>query len=411
MGSLKRSALAPKSFPRVSGIAGVALKTARAGIKSAGRDDLLLVTLDRGTTVAGVFTRSATASAPVQWSRKVAASGKARVILINSGNANTFTGAQGVADVRSTAAMAARTAGCRPSDVLIASTGVIGEPLPVDRIENALLRVQSSRRTASWLDAARAIGTTDTYPKGATRRTCIGDTEVSLSGIAKGSGMIAPDMATMLAFIFTDAKLPAPVLRALLKEGIRTSFNCITVDSDTSTSDTVLLAATGQAANRSPQSVTAPQLKAFRAALKELLTDLAIQVVRDGEGASKFITVDVSGAASSAEARKAALAIANSPLVKTAIAGEDANWGRIIMAVGKSGARLFQHRLAISIGGITITDGGERVPSYDEDEVTTHLKGTDISIAVDLGVGRSRSRVWTCDLTHDYIRINADYRT
>ena len=392
-------------------IAGVSLQAARARIKYAGRDDLLLVTLHRGTTVAGVFTRSATASAPVQWSKKVAASGKARAILINSGNANTFTGVQGVADVRSTAAMAGRSVGCRESDVLIASTGVIGEPLPVDRVQRALAGMESGSRSASWIRAARAIGTTDTYPKGAVRQVRIGDTEVSLCGIAKGSGMIAPDMATMLAFVFTDARLPTPVLRTLLKEGIRTSFNCITVDSDTSTSDTVLLAATGRALNGIPQSATAPELKAFRGALKELLTDLAIQVVRDGEGASKFITVDVSGAASNAEARKAALAIANSPLVKTAIAGEDANWGRIIMAVGKSGARLFQKRLAISIGGITITHAGERVGSYDEREVTKHLKGTEISIAVDLGVGRSKSRVWTCDLTHDYIRINADYRT
>ncbi|MBT3429821.1 MAG: bifunctional glutamate N-acetyltransferase/amino-acid acetyltransferase ArgJ [Proteobacteria bacterium] len=392
-------------------IAGVSLQAARARIKYAGRDDLLLVTLHRGTSVAGVFTRSATASAPVQWSKKVAASGKARAILINSGNANTFTGVQGVADVRSTAAMAGRAVGCRESDVLIASTGVIGEPLPVDRVQRALAGMESGSRSASWIRAARAIGTTDTYPKGAVRQVRIGDTEVSLCGIAKGSGMIAPDMATMLAFVFTDARLPTPVLRTLLKEGIRTSFNCITVDSDTSTSDTVLLAATGRALNGIPQSATAPELKAFRGALKELLTDLAIQVVRDGEGASKFITVDVSGAASNAEARKAALAIANSPLVKTAIAGEDANWGRIIMAVGKSGARLFQKRLAISIGGITITHAGERVGSYDERKVTKHLKGTEISIAVDLGVGRSKSRVWTCDLTHDYIRINADYRT
>ena len=392
-------------------IAGVSLQAARARIKYAGRDDLLLVTLHRGTTVAGVFTRSATASAPVQWSKKVAASGKARAILINSGNANTFTGVQGVADVRSTAAMAGRAVGCRESDVLIASTGVIGEPLPVDRVQRALAGMESGSRSASWIRAARAIGTTDTYPKGAARQVRIGDTVVSLCGIAKGSGMIAPDMATMLAFVFTDARLPTPVLRTLLKEGIRTSFNCITVDSDTSTSDTVLLAATGRALNGIPQSATAPELKAFRGALKELLTDLAIQVVRDGEGASKFITVDVSGAASNAEARKAALAIANSPLVKTAIAGEDANWGRIIMAVGKSGARLFQKRLAISIGGITITHAGERVGSYDERKVTKHLKGTEISIAVDLGVGRSKSRVWTCDLTHDYIRINADYRT
>lgn len=392
-------------------IAGVSLQAARARIKYAGRDDLLLVTLHRGTSVAGVFTRSATASAPVQWSKKVAASGKARAILINSGNANTFTGVQGVADVRSTAAMAGRAVGCRESDVLIASTGVIGEPLPVDRVQRALAGMESGSRSASWIRAARAIGTTDTYPKGAVRQVRIGDTEVSLCGIAKGSGMIAPDMATMLAFVFTDARLPTPVLRTLLKEGIRTSFNCITVDSDTSTSDTVLLAATGRALNGIPHSATAPELKAFRGALKELLTDLAIQVVRDGEGASKFITVDVSGAASNAEARKAALAIANSPLVKTAIAGEDANWGRIIMAVGKSGARLFQKRLAISIGGITITHAGERVGSYDERKVTKHLKGTEISIAVDLGVGRSKSRVWTCDLTHDYIRINADYRT
>ena len=392
-------------------IAGVSLQAARARIKYAGRDDLLLVTLHRGTTVAGVFTRSATASAPVQWSKKVAASGKARAILINSGNANTFTGVQGVADVKSTAAMAGRAVGCRDRDVLIASTGVIGEPLPVDRVQRALAGMASGSRGASWIRAARAIGTTDTYPKGAVRRVRIGGTEVSLCGIAKGSGMIAPDMATMLAFVFTDARLPTPVLRTLLKEGIRTSFNCITVDSDTSTSDTVLLAATGRALNGIPQSATAPELKAFRGALKELLTDLAIQVVRDGEGASKFITVDVSGAASNAEARKAALAIANSPLVKTAIAGEDANWGRIIMAVGKSGARLFQKRLAISIGGITITHAGERVGSYDERKVTKHLKGTEISIAVDLGVGRSKSRVWTCDLTHDYIRINADYRT
>ena len=392
-------------------IAGVSLQAARARIKYAGRDDLLLVTLHRGTSVAGVFTRSATASAPVQWSKKVAASGKARAILINSGNANTFTGVQGVADVRSTAAMAGRAVGCRESDVLIASTCVIGEPLPVDRVQRALAGMECGSRSASWIRAARAIGTTDTYPKGAVRQVRIGDTEVSLCGIAKGSGMIAPDMATMLAFVFTDARLPTPVLRTLLKEGIRTSFNCITVDSDTSTSDTVLLAATGRALNGIPQSATAPELKAFRGALKELLTDLAIQVVRDGEGASKFITVDVSGAASNAEARKAALAIANSPLVKTAIAGEDANWGRIIMAVGKSGARLFQKRLAISIGGITITHAGERVGSYDERKVTKHLKGTEISIAVDLGVGRSKSRVWTCDLTHDYIRINADYRT
>lgn len=413
MASLKRSALAPKTFPKVSAIKGVALKTARAGIKSPGRDDLLLVTLDRGTTVAGVFTRSATASAPVQWSRKVAASGKARAILINSGNANTFTGAQGVADVRSTAAMAARTAGCRPNDVLIASTGVIGEPLPVNRIENALLRVQSSRRTASWLDAARAIGTTDTYPKGAMRRTCIGDTEVSLCGIAKGSGMIAPDMATMLAFFFTDADLPPSVLRQLVNDNLPSSFNAITVDSDTSTSDTVLLIATGarKLSGKPIRSIKDPRLKGFNQSLKEAMQELAQQIVRDGEGATKFITVNVSGAADDASARLIALAIANSPLVKTAIAGEDPNWGRVVMAVGKSGEPANRDRLKVKIGDFNIAKNGRVIANYDERPVAKYMKGREIVISVDVGIGKGSARVWTSDLTHEYISINADYRS
>ncbi len=411
MSALKRSPLAPERFPRLPKVPGVLLQTARARIKYAGRDDLLLAELARGTTVAGVFTQSATASAPVQWSRKIADAGRARAILINSGNANTFTGVQGIADVRTTAAMAAQAVGCRSHEVLIASTGVIGEPLPVARFEPALARMRRSSHQASWLQAARAIGTTDTYPKGSTRQARIGNRVVTLCGIAKGSGMIAPDMATMLAFVFTDARLPAPLLRVLLHSGVARSFNCITVDSDTSTSDTVLLAATAQAGNRVPRSASAAELKDFRRALNELLTDLAIQVVRDGEGASKFITVDVTGAGSPGSARKAALAIANSPLVKTAIAGEDANWGRVVMAVGKSGVRLDQRCLSVAIGGVLIAREGERVTGYDETKVSAHLSGEQICIAVNLGIGRARSRVWTCDLTHDYIRINADYRT
>jgi glutamate N-acetyltransferase/amino-acid N-acetyltransferase len=409
--TLKRSPLAPAEFPRMPAIAGVHLTALKAGIKYKGRDDLLLVRLAPDSSVAGVFTRSTTASAPVQWSRDVVGRGKARAILINSGNANTFTGKQGHADVKRTAAMAGRIGGCKASEVLIASTGVIGEPLPVDRIERALSRIKSRARTASWLQAAKAIGTTDTYPKGASFRVDIAGSPVMLSGIAKGSGMIAPDMATMLAFVFTDARIPPGILDELLRESARESFNSITVDSDTSTSDSLILAATGQAGNPAPKSKSDPSLKAFRTALKELMTDLAIQVVRDGEGASKFITVDVIGANSTANARKAALSVANSPLVKTAIAGEDANWGRIVMAVGKSGAPLDQQKLCVSIGGIAIARSGGRVSGYDEREVATHLEGANIQIEVDLGVGRSRARVWTCDLTHDYISINADYRT
>ena len=411
MATLKRSPLAPEKFPKMHPLSGVRLTALKAGIKYKGRDDLLMVRLASGSSVAGVFTQSTTASAPVQWSQTIAKRGKARAILINSGNANTFTGPQGHADVKATAAMASRVARCKPSEVLIASTGVIGEPLPIDRIDRALSRVNSRSRSASWLQAAKAIGTTDTYPKGATCQVEIAGTPVRLCGIAKGSGMIAPDMATMLAFVFTDANIPPRVLDELLREGVSGSFNSITVDSDTSTSDSLILAATGQAGNLLPKSKSDPSLKEFRRALKSLLTDLAIQVVRDGEGASKFITVDVTGANSTANARKAALSVANSPLVKTAIAGEDANWGRVVMAVGKSGAPLNQKKLCVSIGGVVIARSGGRVSGYNESQVASHLRGTEISIEVDLGVGRSRARVWTCDLTHDYISINADYRT
>ena len=411
MTTLKRSGLAPSRFPKIPQVFGLEFKALRAGIKYTGRDDLLLARLDKGATVAGVFTQSTTASAPVQWSREVVSEGKARALLVNSGNANTFTGAQGHIDVKSTAAMAAKAVGCQVSEVLIASTGVIGEPLPVDRIDRALKGISDKTRPASWLRAAQAIGTTDTYPKGAFRYTKIGETDITIGGIAKGSGMIAPDMATMLAFVFTDASISRTVLDDLLREGVQTSFNSITVDSDTSTSDSLILAATGRAGNRVPKTKNAPDLKLFRAALKDLLIDLATQVVRDGEGAQKFITVDVCGASSTASAKKAALAIANSPLVKTAIAGEDANWGRVVMAVGKSGAPLNQEKLSVAMGGVTIAQAGGRVEGYDEKLVTEHLKGQEVGIEVNLGVGRSKARVWTCDFTHDYITINAEYRT
>lgn len=411
MPDLQISPLAPSAFPKMPDVRGVRLATTAAKIRYHGRDDLLLVKFDPDTVVAGVFTQSSTAAAPVCWSRSIIDCGYARALLVNSGNANAFTGDQGRRDVEASAAAAANAIGCRPTEVLIASTGVIGDPLPIDRIIMALPGLKTQLKTGSWQEAARAIGTTDSYPKGSACKTQLGDTAVTIAGVAKGSGMIAPNMATMLAFVFTDAAIPPPILQALLTAGASTSFNCITVDSDTSTNDTLLVAATGRAGNRVPNSIRDRELRTFRRAFNKVLTDLAIQVVRDGEGASKFITVDVSGASSPAAAHTVALAVANSPLVKTAIAGEDANWGRVIMAVGKSGVRVDQSKLSVAMGGVMIAENGGRVDCYDESLLTDHLQGTEILIEVNLGVGRSKGRVWTCDLTHDYIRINADYRT
>jgi glutamate N-acetyltransferase/amino-acid N-acetyltransferase len=411
MTDLQRSPLAPAAFPYLPDIRGVRLATTGAGIRYHGRDDLLLAEFDPGTVVAGVFTQSGTAAAPVLWSRGVTDCGYARALLVNSGNANAFTGDQGMRDVETSAKAAADAIGCRSAELLIASTGVIGEPLPVERITTVLPGLKNQLKAGSWQAAAQAISTTDTYPKGSACETQLAETPVTIVGIAKGSGMIAPNMATMLAFVFTDAAISPGILNALLTTGVSTSFNCITVDSDTSTSDTLLLAATGHAGNRVPHSIRDRELRTFRCALNNVLTDLAIQVVRDGEGATKFITIDVDGARSPEAARTAALAVANSPLVKTAIAGEDANWGRVIMAVGKSGVRLDPSKLSVAIGGVMIAKNGGRVDRYDESLLTQHLQGTEILIEVDLGVGRSKGRVWTCDLTHDYIRINADYRT
>ncbi len=408
------SPLAPKGFPSLPPLAGVRLAAEACGVKYRGRSDVCLIAFDPGSAVAGVFTTSKTASAPVEWCRAKLADGKARAVLINSGNANAFTGAAGEDAVRVVARETAKRLGCRVGDVLMASTGVIGEPLPKDRVVAGLDRLVAGLDAAAWPAAAQAIMTTDTFAKGATRSAEIAGVTVTLNGIAKGSGMIAPDMATMLAFVMTDAKLPAALLEKLLRLGNQRSFNAITVDGDTSTSDSLILAATGKAKHAAvPADLRpgAPMIRSFRAALDALLIDLAQQVVRDGEGASKFVTIKVAGAASRRAARRIGLSIGNSPLVKTAIAGADANWGRIVMAVGKAGERADRDRLAIRIGGIEVARAGRAVPGFDEAPVARHMAGREIHIDVDVGVGRGAATIWTCDLTHGYIEINADYRS
>jgi glutamate N-acetyltransferase/amino-acid N-acetyltransferase len=392
-------------------VAGVRLASFAAGVRYEGRDDLMLAELSPGSAVAGVLTRSLTAGAPVAWCRECLAGGSARAIVVNSGNSNTFTGRAGREVVERTAATAARLLGCDTRQVFVSSTGVIGEPPPPDKIAQALPRMLPLLSDDGWPAAARAIMTTDTFPKGATATARIDGVEVRLNGFAKGSGMIAPDMATMLAYVFTDAAVPAAVLQPLLAAANERSFNSITVDGDTSTSDTVLLCATGQARHG---PVTGPgdrRLGAFRQALDRLMIDLAQQIVRDGEGAGKFVTIEVTGAASSRAARRIGLAIGNSPLVKTALSAGDANWGRIVMAVGKAGERADRDRLSISVGGIVIAANGGPVPGYDEAPVARHMSGREVRVAVDVGIGRGRATVWTCDLTHGYIDINASYRS
>ncbi len=405
------SPLAPEQFPALPALAGVRLAVGEAAVRYEGRIDLLLVELHPETTVAGVFTRSLTASAPVEWCRKALVGGIAQGLVVNSGNSNAFTGKLGVASVERTVEAAADLLSCRPSKIFAASTGVIGEPMADHKITDALPSLYENLAADAWQAAAQAIMTTDTFPKGATATADVGGVTVTLNGIAKGSGMIAPDMATMLSFVFTDAAIAAPVLQEMLNHGAAASFNCITVDSDTSTSDTLMLFATGAAGNDEITTLDDPRLQGFRAALDTLLIDLACQVVRDGEGASKFVTITVSGADDHRAARIIGLAIANSPLVKTAIAGEDANWGRIVMAVGKSGERADRDLLAISIGGVRVAAEGMVVSGYDEAPVAAHMKGPEISIDVDIGLGDGRATVWTCDLTHGYIDINADYRS
>ena len=407
----KISPLAPSRQPQLAPVAGVRLAATASGLRYKGRKDLALFVLEPGSTVAGVFTRSKTAGAPVDWCKAALSRGSARAVVVNSGNANAFNGAAGMAAVKRTAALAAEIIGCEDHEVFIASTGVIGEPLPVEKIEAALANLHGQVSADAWQSVAEAILTTDTFPKVASAATEIDNVPVTLNAIAKGSGMIAPDMATMLAFIFTDAAIEGPALQKLLEGANDRSFNAITVDSDTSTSDTALLCATGRAGNTPVSAAGDRRLASFKRALDTVMIDLAHQVVRDGEGASKFISVTVTGAASKRAARRIALAIANSPLVKTAIAGEDANWGRIVMAVGKAGEKADRDRLAITIGGHPVAQMGARVEGYDEGPIASHMKGQEIDIAVDVGVGRGKAQVWTCDLTHGYISINADYRS
>ncbi|WP_114376851.1 bifunctional glutamate N-acetyltransferase/amino-acid acetyltransferase ArgJ [Elioraea thermophila] len=398
-------------LPPLPPIAGVTLGATAAGIRYRGRDDVMMMAFAPGTAVAGVFTRNRCPGAPIDWCRAALAAGRARALVVNAGNANVFTGRLGREACDRTARAAADLLGCRPREVFLASTGVIGQLLPVEKIEAVLPDLARSLTADAWERAARAIMTTDTFPKGAVRTARIGDTAVTIAGIAKGSGMIAPDLATMLCFLATDAKIPAPALQRLLARGVERSFNRTTVDSDTSTSDTVLLFATGQAKHPRVPAQGGPLLRDFARALNEVLQDLALAVVRDGEGAQKLIRIDVSGATSPRSAKRVALAIANSPLVKTAIAGEDANWGRIVMAVGKAGEPADRDRLSVAIGGVWMARDGSVVPDYDETPVVAHMKGREIAIAVDLGLGRGRATVWTCDLTHGYIDINGSYRS
>ncbi len=395
-----------RPMPDLPPMAGVRLGAAEAGIRYKGRIDLVLAEFSAGTSVAGVFTQNKCPGAPVDWCRAALAGGQARALVVNAGNANVFTGEAGRAACRATAEAASALIGCDPEAVFLASTGVIGEQLPVGRIVSALPALHASLSDAAWAQAARGIMTTDTFPKASTRTATLGGHRVRISGIAKGSGMIAPDMATMLCFVFTDAALPAPVLQRLLAAGTARSFNRTTVDSDTSTSDTLLLFATGAAGN-DPAADTA----SFAEALDAVLLDLAQLVVRDGEGAQKFIRVAVSGAVDDGSARRVALAVANSPLVKTAIAGEDANWGRIVMAVGKAGEPADRDRLSVSVGGVWMARAGSVVDGYDEAPVVAHMRGRDIDIGIDLGLGEGRCAVWTCDLTHGYIDINGSYRS
>ncbi len=399
------------ALPALPPMEGVRLGAAQAGIRYQNRTDLVMIELAPGTKVAGVFTRNKCPGAPVDWCRAQLEGGKARAVVINAGNANVFTGRAGAEAVRSTADAAADIVGCKPGEVFIASTGVIGEPLPVGRITAALPALHDGLSADRWEEAARGIMTTDTFPKGATRTAEIGGGTVRISGIAKGSGMIAPDMATMLCFVFTDAKLPAKVLQETLSHCVKRSFNATTVDSDTSTSDTVLLFATGTAPQGKVDVSDKKEVRRFRDALEAVLHDLALQVVRDGEGAQKLIRIDVTGAASKKSAHRVAMAIANSPLVKTAIAGEDANWGRIVMAVGKAGEPADRDRLSVGVGGTWMARSGTVVPDYDEGPVVAHMKGREISIAVDLGLGKGVATAWTCDLTHGYIDINGSYRS
>jgi glutamate N-acetyltransferase / amino-acid N-acetyltransferase len=408
------SPFAPNSFPDLPEIEGVRFTCGAAGIRYKDRTDVMLALFDRGTQVAGVFTKSKCASAPVEWCRARLKGGKARALVVNSGNANAFTGRTGAEAAKLTAALAARASGAPVAEIFLASTGVIGEPLDASKFAGVLDKLAASAVPDGLLAAAKAIMTTDTFPKVAIATAILGGVAVTLSGMAKGAGMIAPDMATMLAFVFTDAPIAAPALQTMLTKSVQGSFNSITIDGDTSTSDTLMLFATGAAAKRGAPRIALAKdrrLASFKQALDLLLVDLAHQVVRDGEGARKFVEIRVTGAVSTASAKKIAFSIANSPLVKTAIAGEDANWGRVVMAVGKAGEKADRDKLAIWFNDMRVARKGQRDPVYNEAEVLKLMCANEIKIRVDLGLGTGEAKVWTCDLTKEYVAINGDYRS
>ena len=406
---LERSPLA-LPFPAIPPLEGVTLRVARARYKEWDRCDLTYAELAQGTAVAGVFTRNVCCSSEVELGREQARLGQARALVVNAGNSNAFTGYRGREAVEQIMAQVAHHLGCEPSEVFVSSTGVIGVPLPKDKAREGVASVLQAPE-CSWEEAAATIGTTDTFPKGAVAAAVVGGRTVTIAGIIKGSGMIAPDMATMLGYLFTDAAVEPAFLQACLSKANESTFACITVDSDTSTSDTVLAFATGRAGNMPLASFDDAGADAFAAALHDVCRQLALLVVRDGEGAQKLIELNVTGAVSDDSARRIGLAVANSPLVKTAIAGEDANWGRVVMAVGKAGEPADRDKLSIGFGGVWAAREGQPLADYDEAPVAAHLKGREIAIEIDLGLGDGRATVWTCDLTHGYIAINADYRS
>lgn len=407
---MERSPLAPDAFPALPAIAGVTPRVARARYKEWDRCDLTFVELAPGTSVAGVTTRNICCSTEVEMCREGISRGVARALVVNAGNSNAFTGWRGREAVELIMREAAAHLGCASEDVFVCSTGVIGVPLPQDKAREGL-KAAFDAPPCSWEEAAATICTTDTFPKGAHAAAIVAGTRVEVAGIAKGSGMIAPDMATMLAYVFTDASVAPALLQQMVSAANAGSFNCITVDGDTSTSDTLLVFATGAAGTPMLETMDDPGADALAAAIADVCRNLAQQIVRDGEGAQKFITIRVNGAVSDASARAIGLAIGNSPLVKTAIAGEDANWGRVVMAVGKAGEPADRDRLSISFGDTLVAEKGLPVDGYDEAPVAAHLKGRDVRIAVDIGLGDGQATVWTCDLTHGYISINADYRS
>ena len=408
------SPFAPQTLAKLPAIDGVRFATAEAGIRYQNRTDLMVAVMEPGTVVAGALTQSKTCSAPVLLCRENLTHGKARILVVNSGNANAFTGMKGREAVNTTVAFAAAAAGCKPSGVYVSSTGVIGEPMDAGKFTHLLAGLAKKTKANAFEAAARAIMTTDTYPKVATRKIDLDGVKVTINGMCKGSGMIAPDMATMLSYIFTDAAISQKLLQALVSEHVETSFNCMTIDGDTSTSDTCLVFATGKAADKGQEPITRKtdkRLATFGAALHDVMRDLAVQVAKDGEGLSKFVTFEITGAESFKAARTIARACGNSPILKTAIAGEDPNWGRVVMAVGKSGEAADRDRLTIWFGPHCVARNGERAEEYDEKTVAQYMKGREIVIRADVGVGKASATVWTCDLTHDYVSINADYRS